>query len=129
MTILHDKVIVNRFIYIIMYYKKVDFRTRLKDEMVFSDIQHKELAARACITPRALLSYVSSHPSMPPADAAVRIAKVLGVSVEYLVTGDKRETGEVLSQREHELVYKFDKLSVKEQNAVIALIEKLADEM
>ena len=65
----------------------MNFKTRLKEEMEYNGIQHKELAAKANIKPRALLTYVASNPSMPPADAAVRIAKALGVSVEYLVTG------------------------------------------
>ena len=34
------------------------------------------------------LTYVAATPSMPPADVAVKIAKTLGVSVEYLVTGE-----------------------------------------
>ena len=66
----------------------MDFKTRLKEEMEYRGIQHKELAAKADIKPRALLTYVAQVPSMPPADVAVRIAKALNVSVEYLVTGE-----------------------------------------
>ena len=66
----------------------MDFKSRLKEEMEYQNVQHKELAARTGIKPRALLTYVASNPSMPPADVAVKIAKTLGVSVEYLVTGE-----------------------------------------
>lgn len=66
----------------------MDFKTRLKEEMEYKWFQHKELAAKANIKPRALLTYVATNPSMPPADVAVKIAKALDVSVEYLVTGE-----------------------------------------
>ncbi|MBP5175100.1 MAG: helix-turn-helix transcriptional regulator [Treponema sp.] len=66
----------------------MDFKTRLKEEMEYKGIQHKELAAMANVKPRALLTYVAANHSMPPADVAVRIAQALGVSVEYLVTGE-----------------------------------------
>lgn len=66
----------------------MDFKTRLKEEMEYKGIQHKELAAKADIKPRALLTYVAANPSMPPADVAVKIANALDVSVEYLVTGE-----------------------------------------
>ena len=36
--------------------------------------------------------YLGTQNSMPPADVAVRLAKVLNVSVEYLITGEKSET-------------------------------------
>lgn len=104
----------------------VDFRERLKDEMVYKDIQHKELASRANVKPRALLSYVSSHPSMPPADVAVRLAEVLGVSVEYLVTGNKTKMTADLPRTERELLAAFSKLSEKEQKAVLSLAQNLA---
>lgn len=35
--------------------------------------------------------YLGSQGSMPPADVAVRLAKVLDVTVEYLVTGEQYE--------------------------------------
>lgn len=66
----------------------MDFKSRLKDAMEYAGIRHKELSERAGVTQRALLTYVSATPSMPPADVAVRIAKVLGVTVEYLVCGE-----------------------------------------
>lgn len=86
-------------------------------------MQHKELAARARIKPRTLLTYVGSHPSMPPADVAVRLAEALDVSVEYLV-GGSRSRPEISSQHRH-LVSTFEKLSEKEKQAVELLVQKL----
>ena len=48
----------------------------------------KELAALSGVHKRAIDTYVRTNASMPPADTAVKIAKALGVTVEYLVTGE-----------------------------------------
>lgn len=66
----------------------MDFRSRLKDEISYQDIRLKELAEKAGLSLRTLETYVRTKGSMPAADVAVRIAQVLGVSVEYLVTGN-----------------------------------------
>ena len=47
----------------------------------------KELAARSGVKKRTIESYLGKNESKPSAEAAVSIAKALGVSVEYLVTG------------------------------------------
>lgn len=101
----------------------MSFKTRLKEEMDFLGIQHKELAAKAKITPRALLTYVAAKPSMPPADVAVRIARALGVSVECLIDEDNEENK--ITARERHLLSEFKKLSEKEKNAVEKMISAL----
>ncbi len=108
-----------------MYHKAMNFGDRLKEEMEYKGIHHKELAAKAGINPRTLLTYVGSRPSMPPADVAVRLAQVLNVSVEYLAAGSKTENA--LSFRQKTLVDNFEKLSEKEKKAVESLIRKLTD--
>jgi len=47
----------------------------------------KQVARSAGIKESTFLSYVDARERIPAADAAVRIAGSLGVSVEYLVTG------------------------------------------
>lgn len=64
------------------------FKLRLKEEISYQDMRHKELAAKANISVRTLESYVDAKERMPAADVAVRLAQVLGVTVEYLVTGE-----------------------------------------
>ena len=49
----------------------------------------KELAAQAGLKKHTIDNYLSIRGRMPSADVAVRIARVLGVSVEYLVTGNE----------------------------------------
>lgn len=64
------------------------FAEHLKEEMDYQGISRKELAFKADIKIRALDMYLGTQGSMPPADVAVRIAKVLNVTVEYLVNGE-----------------------------------------
>jgi transcriptional regulator with XRE-family HTH domain len=67
------------------------FRENLKAELTYSKMLVKELAAGAGLKKHTIDNYLSVRGRMPAADAAVKIARVLGVSVEYLVTGS--ETG------------------------------------
>ena len=63
------------------------FRDRLREELEAQHISKKELASRLGISYSTMLSYIDARGIMPSADMAVRIAEILGVSVEYLVTG------------------------------------------
>ncbi len=64
------------------------FADRLREEMDYSGLTRKELAYKADIKIRALDMYLGTQGSMPPADVAVRLAKSLNVTVEYLVNGE-----------------------------------------
>jgi transcriptional regulator with XRE-family HTH domain len=70
------------------------FRENLKDELAYNGMLVKELSAKTGINKYTIDNYLSSHNCSPSAGAAVKIAAVLGVSVEYLVTGSesRRET-------------------------------------
>lgn len=70
------------------------FRERLKEEIDYKGYTLPVLAEKANISKRTLDSYVDSRGIIPPADTAVRLAQVLGVSVEYLVTGKDRTQGD-----------------------------------
>jgi len=64
------------------------FAENLKQELTYNGMLKKELSAAAGVHKRAIDTYVRTRASMPPADVAVKIAKALGVTVEYLVTGE-----------------------------------------
>jgi len=64
-----------------------DFSQRLRSEIDYMGLTQKEFAAKAGIKKRALDAYLRTQQSMPPADTAVKMASVLGISVEYLITG------------------------------------------
>ena len=65
------------------------FRENLKAELSYSGLLVKELAAQAGLKKHTVDAYLSVRDRMPSADVAVRIARVLGVSVEYLITGNE----------------------------------------
>ncbi len=71
--------------------------------------------------------------SSPSADTAVKIAQILGVSVEYLVTGlntsDSRKKQDDDTQIFHKyskMLKDFDSLSEREKSAIIKMISELA---
>ena len=63
------------------------FKENFKSELEYQGLQLKELAAKCGISKNTLGNYLTGHNSVPSAENAVRIAKSLGVTVEYLVTG------------------------------------------
>ncbi|MCH5291635.1 MAG: helix-turn-helix transcriptional regulator [Treponema sp.] len=63
------------------------FKENLKDELIYNDMQTKELAAKTGISLNTLNHYLVQNGTSPSAENAVKIAHALGVSVEYLVTG------------------------------------------
>lgn len=111
----------------------MDFRDRLREQIDFLGLLDKEVAARAGISKRAIDSYVGSRGCMPSADIAVRIAQVLGVSVEYLITGKNTVPNETsknensTQKEEQKLLRTFTELSQKDKKTVIALAEYLND--
>jgi transcriptional regulator with XRE-family HTH domain len=67
------------------------FKENLKLELAYSGMLVKELAAISGVNKRIIDNYLNTHNTMPSADAAVRIAGALGVTVEYLITGHEQQ--------------------------------------
>jgi len=63
------------------------FKENLKSELLYKGMMVKELSAVTGIKRHTLDNYLNTHNSIPNAEAAVKIANALGVSIEYLVTG------------------------------------------
>ena len=100
------------------------FRENLKQELSFNGMQVKELAVAADVHKRALDTYLlTENASMPPADTAVRIARALGVSVEYLITGENI----VLPQDIRQIIRNFTQLSKKNRRIAAVLTKALLD--
>lgn len=66
----------------------MNFKDRLREEMEFKGMLAKEVAAAAGISGSTFLSYIDARGVLPNVETAVKIAKALGVSVEYLVAGE-----------------------------------------
>jgi transcriptional regulator with XRE-family HTH domain len=69
------------------------FRENLKAELSYADMKVKELAALSGVKKQTIDSYLRENSYTPSVDAAVSIARALGVSVEYLVTGGEVHRG------------------------------------
>ena len=65
----------------------MSFKENLKSELIYTGMMVKELSIVTGIKRHTLDNYLNSHNSIPNAEAAVKIAQALGVTVEYLVTG------------------------------------------
>jgi transcriptional regulator with XRE-family HTH domain len=103
----------------------VSFGKNLKQELSYNGMLVKELAAAAGVHKRALDTYLlSENASIPPADTAVRIAQVLGVSVEYLVTGE--EIG-MIPHNTRPVIRRFLQLGEKDRQVVSVLINALLE--
>ena len=75
----------------------MSFRENLREAIDFSGLEQKELAYKTKISLRSIENYLREEGSIPLADKAVQIAQVLGVSVEYLVTGKNLDRGNTSS--------------------------------
>jgi transcriptional regulator with XRE-family HTH domain len=106
------------------------FRENLKSQLQYANMLVKELAARSGIKKKTLDSYLGVHGYIPSAEAAFRIAQALGVSVEYLVTGDETGQGRPLSALPpdvQELVRAVERLPVRDRQVVLTLVNALGN--
>jgi transcriptional regulator with XRE-family HTH domain len=70
------------------------FKENLKSELAYSGMLVKELAAKSGVNKYSLDNYLNTRGQIPSVEAGQKIAQALGVSVEYLVTGqESKKTG------------------------------------
>lgn len=96
------------------------FKENLKNELTYQGILVKELSQKTGIPKRSLDNYLREKGSMPPADYAVKIAKALNTSVEYLVEG---ETEKKDNSNLKILISLFSKLDNEDQNYFLKLMQ------
>ncbi|MDR0551990.1 MAG: helix-turn-helix domain-containing protein [Spirochaetaceae bacterium] len=101
------------------------FKETLKTELTYQGLLVKELAEKSGVHKRAIDNYLNQQGSLPSADAAVKIARALGVTVEYLVTGeitppllDVRlrahvQTVKNLSEHDRDIIFELSKLMLR----------------
>ena len=86
----------------------------------------KELAARTGISRHTLDNYLNVREHLPTVDVAVKIAKALGVSVEYLATGEEPPQANVpMSGEIITLVQNYNLLNEDDRKIVSELIQLL----
>jgi len=106
-----------------------DFAGRLRSEIDYIGLNHKEFAAKVGIKKRALDAYLGAQQSMPPADVAVKIAYALGVSVEYLITGNEIRRSRDISKyiQFKDILDDLTIIPVEILNPIKAMIRSAAD--
>jgi len=107
------------------------FKENLKSELTYSGMLVKELSAKTGIKKHTLDNYLNTHNSLPNVEAAVKIARALGVSVEYLVTGTEGKTKKIqppISLDMRVLIDIADKLSPKNRRLAIKLVKVLKEQ-
>lgn len=109
----------------------MNFWERVDDLLDRKDITKKELAYKAKFS-ASNISKGKSNNNIPSAETAVRIAKVLGVTVEYLVNGTDSATSKAAHahlQKEMDLFRKYrktiEKLDALPQGAKAPIIEMI----
>jgi len=106
-----------------------NFRQILREELDYQGLTVKELAAKSEVAKGALDSYLGKQASMPPADIAARIADALGVTVEYLLSGQdssREATAPFFSSPgKRSLLRLFDKLQPEDQKLALDFIKLL----
>jgi transcriptional regulator with XRE-family HTH domain len=104
------------------------FRENLKAELEYADMRVKELAELSGVKKQTIDSYLRENNYSPSVETAVCIAQALGVSVEYLVTGDATNFKKVQYPIEAHIVAgitaKLDKNNRKMAVAIIESIKK-----
>ncbi|GHV79281.1 transcriptional regulator [Spirochaetia bacterium] len=65
------------------------FKENLKSELAYKGLLVKELSAQSGISHHTINNYLSTNNCIPTAENALKMAQVLEVSVEYLLTGQE----------------------------------------
>jgi len=98
------------------------FKENFKAEISYNGMSVKELAMRADVKKRAIDNYLRTKgAALPSADTAVKLARALGVTVEFLVLGEKYELPADIIHINRELL----KLSPKERSVVAVLADAM----
>jgi transcriptional regulator with XRE-family HTH domain len=104
------------------------FRENLKSQLEYLGMPVKELAARSGVKKKTIDSYLGKRGYTPSVDAAVSIAKALGVSVEYLVNGMDSAQDRPFSSLQKDIqkiALVSEKLNSKDRNIILNLASLL----
>lgn len=101
------------------------FRETLKDELIFKDLQSKELAAKTGISLHTINHYLTQNGNSPSAENAYKIAQVLGVTVEYLVTGKDTELSMQIKPQVRDLIAQLNTLEDRDLLLIKEFVNRL----
>jgi transcriptional regulator with XRE-family HTH domain len=107
----------------------MSFRENLKAQLRYADIQVKELAVLSGIKQQTIASYLTSRGRIPSAETAVRIARALKVTVEYLVNGTESSHDTSMNLPLRQLGQSLEKLSEVDRKVVYEMAFHLIETM
>lgn len=99
----------------------MDFWDNVKFELSKNNLTQKELASKAELNYRTLQNWIARN-IQPDIFSAVKIAKALNVSAEYLLYGDSN-----ISDEEAVLIVRFRRLSQEHKNLIKGIVAALAE--
>jgi transcriptional regulator with XRE-family HTH domain len=104
------------------------FRENLKSELNFYGMPVKELADKSGVNIHSINHYLSAKSKTPNIENGVKIAQVLGVSVEYLVNGkdSHNDTTQKLSTKSRHIAHLAERLDDKKREFVLDFIKWLS---
>ena len=77
----------------------MSFKENLKEAMYCKNLTTSQLAALTDINSGTISNYLKTKGSMPPADKALKLAKALDVSVDFLINGFESKTESSIHQK------------------------------
>jgi transcriptional regulator with XRE-family HTH domain len=104
-----------------------NFKQNLRSELDYLGLTVKELSARTGIPKGTLDCYLKVRPAIPPADAAVKIASALEVSVEYLVSGKDKKSVHSYDQTIRAILKILLELTGRDRETVLGLAKVLKE--
>jgi transcriptional regulator with XRE-family HTH domain len=107
----------------------MSFRNRLREEISYKGFTIKELSAKVGVSNSTFLSYVHASGVLPNVETAVKIAKALGVSVEYLVTGENSNKNVNIQENrdKKEILHIIEKFEDNKIKAVKTIVNAIAE--
>lgn len=111
------------------------FRENLKSLLNFKGIKVADLAEKTEISKRTIDQYLATSAKIPSAENAVKIAKALKTTVEFLVTGQDAKISnktteelQILFQYSH-TIHALNKIPPQSQEVIKAMIQNLSNSM
>ena len=103
----------------------MSFAENLKEMLDSKDIEIKELSHGTGISKNTIDNYLSGQKSIPNAENAVKIAKYLGTTVEFLVEGSdsnyKKQNNEFA-----QLIFNLNHLKKEDFEAINKIVKSLS---
>ena len=107
----------------------MSFRDNLRETLDFLGIEQRELAAKTGLSLKTIENYVKKDSSVPSADKAVLIAQALGVTVEYLISGEKSKKSDisVIPSKHKEIIEILPKLNRYNYDVLSSIAKSLVN--